>query len=159
MTYEIGKRWNSSEVQSLLMDRDYFTKSAAKKWARRHGFRYGKVHTTGRYHRLRQYSPKGEGPFRTITFAEGIKAIVGPNEGSGVVGNGRNPVALDRISPGRYAYGDLDIFYREKEGWITDRGKGEIGPFGTLHDVRTHLERVQKMGRGVRKRLKAKGYY
>lgn len=78
--YEIGKRWNASEVQSLLFDRDFFTPSEAKNWARKHGFRYGKVHSTNRYHRLRQYSPLGEGPFRTIKFTEGIKAIVEPKD-------------------------------------------------------------------------------
>ena len=75
--FEIGKNWNGSDVQSLLFDKDYFTKSTAKKWAKKHGFRYGKVHTTGRYHRLRQFAPAGR-RFRTIKFDEGIKAVIAP---------------------------------------------------------------------------------
>lgn len=70
-------RWDSSEIQTLLFDRDFFTKSTAKKWARRHGFHYGKVHTTGRYHRLRQMEPLGT-RFRTIKVDEGIKAVIEP---------------------------------------------------------------------------------
>lgn len=70
------------EVQTLLFDRDDFTTKQAKRWAKDHDFRYGKVDTTDDYHRLRQREPSAftSGSFRTITFGapkEGIKAVVG----------------------------------------------------------------------------------
>jgi hypothetical protein len=54
-------RWPASSVQSLLFDVDRFSPSAAKKWAADHGFHYGKIHTTGRYHHLRQFEPTAKG--------------------------------------------------------------------------------------------------
>lgn len=68
-------RWPASEVQSLLFDKTVFTEHQAKEWAREHGYHYGKVDTTGSYHRLRQEAPTG-GPCRTIEFTQGVKAIV-----------------------------------------------------------------------------------
>lgn len=68
-------KWPASSVQSLLFDVDRFSPSAAKKWAADHGFHYGKIHTTERYHRLRQFEPTGK-PCRTVEFAPDIKAVV-----------------------------------------------------------------------------------
>lgn len=67
--------WPASEVQSLLFDVKSFTADQAKHWAKEHGYHYGKVDTTGSYHRLRQEAPHG-GPCRTVEFGHGIKAIV-----------------------------------------------------------------------------------
>lgn len=69
------EHWGRSEVQSLLFDREYFTTGQAKAWARKHGYRATKVHTTEHFHRLRQYAPEGE-PCRTIEFKPGIEAVV-----------------------------------------------------------------------------------
>lgn len=67
--------WGRSEVQSLLFDREYYEVGDAKRWARKHGFKAGKVHETDHYIRLRQKKPSGE-PCRTIEFKEGVKAVV-----------------------------------------------------------------------------------
>jgi hypothetical protein len=69
-------KWDRSEVQALLFDVDQFTERQAKAWARAHGYRYGEVDTTDRYHRLRQYDP-GRHPCRTFSFGDtGIKAVI-----------------------------------------------------------------------------------
>ncbi len=67
--------WPGSQIQSLLFDRDHFTAKQATAWARAHGYQHGKVDTTDRYHRLRQYDPTGA-PCRTVTLTEGVKAVV-----------------------------------------------------------------------------------
>lgn len=76
-------RWSSSDVQSLLFDRDKYTAAKAKHWAEDHGYRFGKVDTTAEHHRLRQFDPDGR-PCRTVTFGQGIKAVV--------CAAGRNPL-------------------------------------------------------------------
>jgi hypothetical protein len=69
------------DVQSLLFDRDAgWTASKAKEWAKSHGYRHGKVHTTDRYIRIRQFDPKGLRVKRTITFGHGIRAVVAREE-------------------------------------------------------------------------------
>lgn len=71
-----GDEWPSSEVQSLLFDTEVFSAARAKAWAKEHGFKYGSVDTTERYHRLRQFEPDGR-PCRTMTLGKsGVKAIV-----------------------------------------------------------------------------------
>jgi len=70
----------STTVQSLLFPRPEFSPSSARSWARRHGYRAGKVHSTGDYVRLRQHPPSDfrRGSFRTISFGgSGIKAVIG----------------------------------------------------------------------------------
>jgi len=70
----------STTVQSLLFPRPEFSPSSARSWARRHGYRAGKVHSTGDYVRLRQHPPSDfkRGSFRTISFgSSGIKAVIG----------------------------------------------------------------------------------
>lgn len=66
------------EVQSLLFSRDRFDRRSARAWARRHGYKYGKVDVTANYIRLRQRDPAEFGFMRTIAFGDsGIKAVVG----------------------------------------------------------------------------------
>jgi hypothetical protein len=70
----------STTVQAILFPRPEYTPSRARSWARKHGYRAGKVHSTGDYVRLRQ-RPPGEfkrGSFRTISFGRsGIRAVIG----------------------------------------------------------------------------------
>jgi hypothetical protein len=73
-THVALKPWAGSEVQSLLFDKQW-TVAEAKDWAASHGYRHGKVHVTDNYIRLRQFEP-GSGEKRTITFGQGIKAII-----------------------------------------------------------------------------------
>lgn len=69
-------RWKGTEVQSLLFSRPQWTESRAKEWAERHGYRHGKVDVTDNYVRLRQFAPVRGTQKRTITFGDGIKAVV-----------------------------------------------------------------------------------
>ena len=65
------------EVQSLLFSKDAgWTVEKAKEWAKSHGYKHGKVHVTGQYIRIRQFSPKGSKVERTITFGHGIRAVI-----------------------------------------------------------------------------------
>jgi hypothetical protein len=72
----------SMDVQSLLFDRSAgWTAAKAKAWAKGHGYRHGKVHTTDQYIRIRQFDPKGLRVKRTVTFGHGIRAVVAREEG------------------------------------------------------------------------------
>jgi hypothetical protein len=72
------RRRGSSTVQTLIFPRSRFTTSSAKSWARRHGFRSGKVDVTDRSIRLRQRSPSGFKRMRTKRFGDsGISAVMG----------------------------------------------------------------------------------
>jgi len=74
----------STVVQSLLLAHGAFaTEAAAKRWARDHGFRSGKVDDSVQYWRVRQADPAlfQPGSFRTIEFGDwrdhGIRAVIG----------------------------------------------------------------------------------
>lgn len=67
-------------MQTVVFDRAAFPRpSSALSWARRHGMKATKVHTTGNSHRVRQESPAAfsGGSFRTIYFRPGVAAVVG----------------------------------------------------------------------------------
>jgi hypothetical protein len=65
------------DVQSLLFSRDDgWTPSKSKAWAQSHGYKYGKVDTTGPYVRIRQFDSQGLQVKRTIPFGRGIRAVV-----------------------------------------------------------------------------------
>jgi hypothetical protein len=68
-------------LQSVLFSKTAFPRTdQAKKWCKKHGLRYSKVHTTVGYHRIRQENPKNfdRKSFRIIEFKPGaIKAIIG----------------------------------------------------------------------------------
>ena len=78
----------STVVQTLLFDSSLFNVGQAKSWAKRHGFRFGKVDTGGgraSFIRLRQVDPAeiAEGSFRTIRMTDGIEAVIGmPKRGA-----------------------------------------------------------------------------
>jgi hypothetical protein len=70
----------STEVQTVLFDKERWTVSAAKKWLRDHGYKTPSVDTTSEYHRFRQRPPFQfqKGTFRTINFGKntGIKSVI-----------------------------------------------------------------------------------
>lgn len=74
---------NPLKVQSVLMDKDYFTKSEAKSWIKYHGFKvtfYGKeVEETENFYRFRQMSPARfkKGKYVTKEIDDGIKLVLG----------------------------------------------------------------------------------
>lgn len=69
-------RWRGTEVQSLLFARPQWTARKAKAWADSHDYRSEKVHVTDNYVRLRQFAPVSGTQKRTITFGDGIKAVI-----------------------------------------------------------------------------------
>jgi hypothetical protein len=70
---------DSLVIQTLLFDRDEFTRNEARDWAKAHGFRYGKVHTTATVHRLRQEDPAlyRRGTFATFPLRPYVQAVAG----------------------------------------------------------------------------------
>jgi len=66
-----------SEIQSILIDRDYYTKKQAIRWMDKHGFIRKKIHTTRRYYRFRQKDPKYFKRFRVLDIKPGIKFVLG----------------------------------------------------------------------------------
>jgi hypothetical protein len=71
-------RRRKSEIQSVLFDRDYFTLRSAIKWLKDHGFVHDKLHKTKRYYRFRQFTPRKDRRYRTISpkYKKGIKFII-----------------------------------------------------------------------------------
>lgn len=69
-------RKKSMAVQSLLFSRNSWSPARAKAWARSHGYRSAKIDVTEHNIRLRQRTPAAGALFRTITFGQGIKAVV-----------------------------------------------------------------------------------
>jgi len=68
-----------TEVQTLIFDKEKFSKAEAKAWAKDHDFKADKVDETGDSYRLRQADP-GEfedDSFRTVELTSGVKAVVG----------------------------------------------------------------------------------
>lgn len=75
----------STTVQSLIFDKDYFTKSQAKRWAAQNEFVSTGVDTKENTYRIRQYDPLlfARGTFRTIELTEGVQAVIGmPKKGA-----------------------------------------------------------------------------
>lgn len=75
----------STVVQSLIFDKDYFTKSQAKRWAAQNEFVSTGVDTKENTYRIRQYDPSdfARGTFRTIALSDGVQAVIGmPKKGA-----------------------------------------------------------------------------
>lgn len=78
-TDEHTGRWqDSTKVQTLLLDKDNFTRAQAVAWAKSHDFKASKVDSTASYWRIRQVDPAAfhKETFRTIDFRPGVKAVV-----------------------------------------------------------------------------------
>ncbi len=71
---------NKSHVQSVILDKQYYTLSGAKKWVKDHGFinNYD-VDEKPLTYRFRQYNPKLFNRMRTKKIQDGIKFIIGFN--------------------------------------------------------------------------------
>jgi len=67
------------EIQSIIFDKDKFTKEEAKKWLKDHDYTSGKVDEPedGNTLRFRQRDPEDYDKFRTIEITDGVKAIYG----------------------------------------------------------------------------------
>lgn len=66
------------EIQTILFDKEYFTKRTANTWIKKHNYKNNKIDETEDYFRIRQKSPSNfeKHSYRTIEFKPGIKAIV-----------------------------------------------------------------------------------
>lgn len=74
----IEKQEDGTKIQTLIFDRDVFSRSEAIDWAKSHDFRSDKVDENENSYRLRQMDPSQFSRFRTIDLREGVKAVVGP---------------------------------------------------------------------------------
>lgn len=72
-----SKRRAKTVVQTILFPKRRFTTAKAKAWAKKHGYRYGKVDVTKNYLRLRQLDPKKVKVRATVTLAKGVLAVIG----------------------------------------------------------------------------------
>lgn len=66
-------------VQTLIFNKDKFSESKAKDWAKEHDFKYGKVDEKENTFRLRQMNPSNlkKDSFRTIELTSGVEAVIG----------------------------------------------------------------------------------
>ena len=64
-------------VQSILVPKSLYTRAAAIKWVKIHGFHHKKIDATSNYYRFRQLEPKEDAKYFTKALAGGISAVVG----------------------------------------------------------------------------------
>lgn len=71
-------RRNKQQIQSLLLDKTAFSRKEAAKWAQKNGYKVTKIHTTDRFHRIRQVPPQNfiRESFRTIQLTPSVKAVM-----------------------------------------------------------------------------------
>ncbi len=69
----------ATTIQTLIFDKERFTRRQAEAWADDHDMSSGKVDETGESFRLRQREPSVfvDGSFRTITLRAGVQAVIG----------------------------------------------------------------------------------
>lgn len=67
-----------TQIQTLLFNKENFSKAEAKKWAKKHDFNFGKVDVKTNHFRLRQQNPSAfkEDTFRTIHLTQGVSAVI-----------------------------------------------------------------------------------
>lgn len=91
------KQGRGTQVQTLIFAKDKFpTASAARKWAKDHGFRTDKVDETENSFRLRQRNPGDFVRLRTITLTSGVQAVVGPPKTRKVFKGYERPISLHK---------------------------------------------------------------
>ena len=67
----------SSKIQTLIFSKKDWTKTEAKAWAKKHGYRYSKTDEKPDTIRIRQAPPGKFKRLRTISLGKGIKAVAG----------------------------------------------------------------------------------
>lgn len=65
------------EVQSVLFDREKFSRTGAIRWLKQHGFVFSKIDETEKFYRFRQQDPKQFSRMRIKEVEPGIKFILG----------------------------------------------------------------------------------
>lgn len=65
--------------QTVIFDKLFWRKAAARNWLRRHGYKYGDVDEKANTYRFRQRDPSDFDPksFRTLSFMSGLKVVFG----------------------------------------------------------------------------------
>ena len=64
------------EVQSVVLKKQYFTKKEADAWIKKHDYK-GNVDETTTSYRYRQKSPSQYDDFITLSYAHGVRIIIG----------------------------------------------------------------------------------
>lgn len=65
-----------TEIQSILLDRKYFTIRSAYDWLKQHNYKTYKLDVTKRFIRARQLPPTPYKRYRIIDFSNNIKAVI-----------------------------------------------------------------------------------
>jgi hypothetical protein len=63
------------KVQSVLIPRDKFTVTQARRWVREHGYEIIKIDITTNYYRFRQRDPIACMKYRTLRLPNGVKLV------------------------------------------------------------------------------------
>lgn len=68
---------SGTTIQSLVFENDHYSRTRAKNWAKKNGFKFDKIDETENTYRIRQSPPSKfkKDTFRTIEITYGIKAI------------------------------------------------------------------------------------
>ena len=76
MTDKVLSASRKSNIQSVLISRQYYTKQKAIEWIINNNFKYYKLDITKNYYRFRQFDPLQNKNYRTINLKPGIDAII-----------------------------------------------------------------------------------
>lgn len=90
----------ATEIQTLIFSQNWYSTPFAVKWAKEHGFKYGKVDVEKGTVRIRQKDPSEFKPksFRTIEITNGVKAVIGHPKHPNRVGGGEGFYLVDRVT-------------------------------------------------------------
>ncbi len=89
-----------TDVQSVVLSKDRFkTATAAKQWAREHGFKTSKIDEKANTFRFRQFEPSlcKAGTFRNKKITEGVVAVICVPKGSETPSGGLSKAEADKI--------------------------------------------------------------
>lgn len=79
------KRTRAFQIQSVLLEIDYFTPTRARVWLQSNGHKFGNLEESDRFYHARQYDPGDyqHGTLHNIQLAKHVEAVVGiPIEGT-----------------------------------------------------------------------------
>ena len=62
-------------IQSILIDKNYFTLKIAYAWIIKHGYKHYKIDITKNKYRFRQLEPDPSKRYYTIKLTDGVEAI------------------------------------------------------------------------------------
>ena len=66
----------TTKVQSVLFDKNKWSRQKASSWIKKNDFKIMKVDITDKFYRYRQFHPKTKDKFRTKIVGKGIKFII-----------------------------------------------------------------------------------